>query len=125
MELDWQGIEVAPRDGIVRIVIQDGQGGGFVRAHTKSRDVMGAVLDVTTAPIEGYSPTLDISADEIAAMRSGGEEVNPIFYFKLNGLYGKGFVNFVEYRARAGTLSCDVFFLLQPDGSTNVETTSW
>ena len=80
------------------------------------------LLTMTKAPTDGYSPRFDLTSEEILGFRTS----QPVyFYFKLNGLYGKGRVLFLLYRPGVGITDCDPRFSVQPDGSTNVETTSW
>jgi hypothetical protein len=116
------GDEVTPRDAAVQLVLQDGKGGGFVRAHSKGRTTLDAVLDITTAPTDGYSPALELTPEELVGLRA---DRNVYFYFRLNGFSGKGRIIGLTYLPDQGVRDCVLRFYLQPDGSTNVETTSW
>ena len=80
------------------------------------------LLAMTTAPKEGYAPTLAFTAEELAGFRNTQAVY---YYFRLNGFFGKGYLCNLLYKPTEGIQDCAPNFLLQPDGTTNVETTSW
>ena len=116
------GMEMTPRNAILQVVLQDGQGGGFIRVATEGRSEKEMLYATTTAPTEGYSPTLDLSPGDIAGLRVGAAVY---FYCRINGLLGKGYVNSLHFRPDSGVKMCGLRFLIQPNGSTNVETRQW
>ena len=75
--------------------------------------------ELMEAPEEGYVPFIDLTDDQIRDSRQGNYYR---FYFKMNGLYGKGKVYAINYLPERG-LELRMDFHLQPDGSRNLETT--
>ena len=111
-----------PGDEVVQLVLQDGKGGGFIKVPRQGRDDRTMLLAMTTAPKEGYAPTLAFTAEELAGFRNTQAVY---YYFRLNGFFGKGYLCNLLYKPTEGIQDCAPNFLLQPDGTTNVETTSW
>jgi hypothetical protein len=70
------------------------------------------------APEAGYQSSFDVTNDDYAKFREGARVC---FYFKLNGLYGKGELWSVRYLEETG-LDIRIRFRLQPNGTRNVET---
>lgn len=114
--------EISPRDGVVQLVIQDGKGGGFIRVPSQGKDQRQMLLQMTTAPADGYTARLDLTPQEVAGFRT----TTPVYYYaKVNGMFGKGYICNMFYSSAVGIRDSALNFWLQPDGSTNVETTSW
>lgn len=113
---------VSPRDGVVQLVVQDRKGGGFVKVAAEGRDNREMSLSMTAAPTDGYQPVLELTAGELVGFRS----TQPVYFcFRLNGCLGKGYISNLLYAPASGVQECGPNFCLQPDGSTNVETTTW
>jgi len=115
--------EAFPANRIVQLVLQDGKGGGFVRAYSKAKNAVEAGRDFTTAPTEGYSPVLTLSPEDIAGFRHAK---NVYFYCKINGLLGKGYIGSFVYVPNKKVSECYLQFYIQSvKDATNVVTRSW
>ncbi len=113
-------VVLRPTGQVFRIGISDMADGGFIMvpasAAEKTRYPMRELME---APEEGYVPFIDLTDDQIRDSRQGNYYR---FYFKMNGLYGKGKVYAINYLPERG-LELRMDFHLQPDGSRNLETT--
>jgi len=113
-QYDW------PPNQDLLIVLDDGQGGGMIRAKPeKDKHFPDKKLSwfMRKAPDGEYEKRLRITQDDWAPFRNG-ERVH--FYCRVNGKYGKGDLS-AGYTQQEG-YRVDIRFLYQPDGSRNVET---
>ena len=109
-----------PAGQVFRIGISDGGDGGFIMVPASAAErTRYPMRELMEAPETGYVPFVDLTDDQILDSR---KSKNYRFYCKLNGLYGKGRIMSIFFLPERG-LEIGMEFLLQPDGSRNLETT--
>ena len=117
--------EITPPNRYLDLAIRDndGSGGFFVvddqaittQAEGRTQEV---IFLMKEAPSEGYSPRLRIDNETLT---SGQHGFDPIyFYVRMNGLYGKGYVQSASYLRGKATVY--VTLCIQHDGSRNTRT---
>jgi len=70
--------------------------GAFIPHATTEENTTLALRDMLKAPIKGYEKELSVNvAEYINARKMGRSEI--YFYFKANGRYGKGYIDYFKY----------------------------
>jgi hypothetical protein len=94
-----------------------GEADGFARADVGDRTA--ARREMFEAPVAGYARELVLSRDELRALVTEGH--GPRFYFRIDGLYGRGHVQFMQLADDGKAIELSLSLLIQPDGSRNLE----
>ena len=77
-------------------------------------------VEMREAPADGYAREMTITSEHMDRLRRGGPGQS--FYFKGNGMYGRGRLNacIIDWRKKLPILWFTL--QLQPDGSRNLDT---
>ena len=118
-EVDWFQIRTdgsswpSPKQLRLRLT---GEGAGWI--PLQSHREVNVLWGMKTAPVNGYQPELVLDQEFMRdASTSGG--ISLYFYFRTCGRYGKGQIHIPMMDRDKAALEAD--FLIQPDGSRNVE----
>jgi hypothetical protein len=107
-------VDVLPRRLTLRLT---GPDAGFIRVQAEPGRRLSSQTKI--APEAGYQAELTILSDDFVQAGSSG---GAVYYFKANGKFGKGSTGWVKVNADQTLVQLRVRFLVQPDGSRNLET---
>lgn len=110
-----KNIKIFPKNKYIELILNDEKNGGLISVNPKGRSNREIERSMIQAPKKGYGTSMKIFKN---IFNMGG---SMYFYFKLKGFYGKGQIYSANYQNEEKFVF-SIIFLLQPDGSRNIET---